>query len=60
MDKIGIAISLGVNGLVMGASKKRRVYVRGAGDYEWIFIIHAIFTSGRSITPVVIFKGTSF
>ena len=34
MDKIGIATGLGVNGLIMGASKKRKVYVRGAGDRE--------------------------
>ena len=59
MDEIGITISLGVNGLVMGASEKHKVYVRGAGDREWIFIIYAVFVSSRSITPVVIFKGIS-
>ena len=59
MDETGIATGLGVNGLVMGASEKRRVYVRGAGDREWISIVHAVSASGRSTTPVVIFKGTS-
>ena len=34
MDEIGIATGLRVNGLVMGASKKRKVYIRGAGDRE--------------------------
>ena len=57
MDEIGIAIGLGVNGLVMGVSEKRRVYVRGAGDCEWIFIVHAVSASGRFTIPVVIFKG---
>ena len=59
MDEIGIATGLGVNGLVMGASEKRRIYVRGAGDRKWIFIVHAVFASGRSTIPVVIFKGIS-
>ena len=58
MDEISIATGLGVNGLVMGASEKCKVYVRGAGDREWISIIHAVFANGRSIIPVVIFKGT--
>ena len=34
MDEIGIATGLRVNGLVMGASKKCKIYVRGAGDRE--------------------------
>ena len=34
MDKTGIATGLGVNSLVMGASEKRRIYVKGAGDRE--------------------------
>ena len=60
MDKISIAIGLGVNGLVMGVNEKRKIYVKGAGDREWIFIIYAIFTDGRSIIPIIIFKGISF
>ena len=58
MDKIGIAIGLGVNGLVMGASKKCKVYIKGARDRKWIFIVHAVSINGRSTIPVVIFKGT--
>ena len=34
MDITGIATGLGVNGLIIRASKKRKVYVKGAGDRE--------------------------
>ena len=34
MDKISIATSLGVNGLVIKASEKRKVYIKGAGNRE--------------------------
>ena len=59
MDKISIATGLGVNSLVMGANKKRKVYIRGVGDRKWIFIVYTVFTSSRSTIPVVIFKGIS-
>ena len=57
MDEIGIVTGLEVNGLVMGASEKRKIYIRGAGNREWIFIVYVIFTNGRSTIPIVIFKG---
>ena len=34
INEINITTGLGVNGLVMGASKKRKVYVRGVKDRE--------------------------
>ena len=43
----------------MGASEKRRVYIKGAGDREWISIVHTVSANGHSTTPVVIFKGIS-
>ena len=38
MDETGIATGLRVNGLVMGASEKRKVYVRGAGNCQILLI----------------------
>ena len=60
MDEIGITTSLRINNLVIGANKKRKVYIRGARDRKWIFIIHTVFASGHSTIPVIIFKGISF
>ena len=34
MDEISIATGLGVNGLVMGANEKRKVYIRGMDFYR--------------------------
>lgn len=59
MDETGIATGLGYNGLVMGVKEKRRVYVKETGDREWITITHAVSAGGRTIKPVVIFRGSS-
>ena len=56
-DETGIAQGLGVNGLVIGALEKRRIYVKESGDREWVTILHAISAEGRFTKPAVIFKG---
>ena len=59
MDEIGITTGLRVNGLVMGVNKKCKIYIKGARDRKWIFIVHVISTNGRSTIPIIIFKGIS-
>jgi hypothetical protein len=57
MDETGIAMGLCSNGYVISGKGKRRVYVKAPQNREWVPILEAISASGRSIRPLVVFKG---
>jgi hypothetical protein len=55
-DETGIAQGLGINGMVVGSSGKRRTYSKDTGAREWSTILHAISATGGRTTPTVIFN----
>jgi hypothetical protein len=60
MDEHGIRSGKGSNGRVLGPvsnSGSKRTYVQEAGTSDWVSIIEAANTEGRSTTPLIIFKG---
>jgi hypothetical protein len=57
MNETGLAMGLCANGYVVSGKGKRRVYVKAPQNREWVSIIEAISATGRSIQPLVIFKG---
>jgi hypothetical protein len=59
MDETGLTMGLCANGYVVSGKGKRRVYVKAPQNCEWVSIIEAISATGRSIRPLVIFKGQS-
>jgi len=59
MDETGLAMGLCANGYVVSGQGKRRVYVKTPQNREWVSILEAISASGRSIRPLVVFKGAN-
>jgi len=59
MDETGIANGLGTNGLVLGHREHRSLQRKAPGSRTWTLIIECISASGRSLSPLVIFKGMS-
>lgn len=57
VDETGIAIGVCANTTVLGKAGKRRTYIKSPETREWVSIVEAISTKGRTIRPLVIFKG---
>ena len=38
-------------------SEKRKTYIQSPENREWVSILECISASGRSVRPIVIFKG---
>jgi hypothetical protein len=57
MDVTRIAMGPFSNGYVISGKGKRRVYVKAPQNCEWVSIIEAISAGGRSIRPLMVFKG---
>jgi hypothetical protein len=45
------------NGCVISGKGKRRVYVKAPQNREWVLILEVISAGGRSIRPLMVFKG---
>ncbi|KAF4449201.1 transposase, partial [Fusarium austroafricanum] len=57
MDETGIFQGVGINGLVIGQSEKRKTLKRSPHRRSWVTITEAICADGTSLIPFVIFKG---
>ena len=57
MDEAGIALGICTNSMVLGDSRKKRTYVRSLQNREWVSGVETISATGRSIRPIIIFKG---
>jgi hypothetical protein len=57
IDEAGIMEGMGDNGLVVGSVNKRFVQKKQPGSKAWTSFIECINASGRSLYPLVIFKG---
>ncbi|RFU27297.1 hypothetical protein B7463_g9036, partial [Scytalidium lignicola] len=57
MDETRIMEGLGVNGLVLGSSERKRIYVKSSVSRHWTTILECISTTSQYIKPLVIFKG---
>jgi DDE superfamily endonuclease/Psq-like protein/Tc5 transposase-like DNA-binding protein len=59
MDEAGIMEGMGDNGLVVGSVGKRFIQKKHPGSRAWTSFIECISATGRSLHPLVIFKGKS-
>jgi hypothetical protein len=59
MDEAGIMEGVGDNGVVVGSSESRSVQKKTPGSRAWTSFIECISATGRSLHPLVIFKGKS-
>jgi hypothetical protein len=59
MDEAGIMEGMGDNGLVVGSVHKRFIQKKHPGSKAWTSFIECISATGRSLHPLVIFKGKS-
>lgn len=59
MDEAGILEGQGTNGLVLGSSQKVAVRRKQPGSRAWTSFVECISATGRSLPPLVIFKGQS-
>ena len=57
MDKSGNALGVCTNSVRLGDASKNKTLVQSPEDREWVSIVEAISALGRSIRPLVIFKG---
>lgn len=57
MDKTSIIKGYGLNKLVVGHAKKRKVQGKQPGSRAWTLIIKCIFATGVSTLPAIIYKG---
>src|SRR5436305_5915116 len=60
-DETGIMEGQGINGLVLRSSEvnPKATYVKSNQSRAWTTIVESISASGRSLTPLVIFKAAS-
>lgn len=59
MDETGLALGVSNNTKVIGLSESRVSYTKSPENREWVSIIECITTTGKALTPLVIFKGQS-
>ena len=59
MDESGIMEGYGINGLVVGAVELKSICVKSPQDRNWTTIVESISADGRSLSPLVIFKGVN-
>jgi len=57
MDEAGIMEGIGDNGLVVGSVEKQFIQKKHLGLKAWTSFIECISAIGRSLRPLVIFKG---
>ncbi len=57
MDESGIALGSCTNSIRLGDASKKKTLVQSPENREWVSIVESISALGRSIRPLVIFKG---
>ena len=59
MDEHGLGLGVCTNSRVLASSKKKRAYISGPQDCEWVSILETMSTAGKTTRPLVIFKGVN-
>ncbi|KAK6212209.1 transposase [Colletotrichum tabaci] len=59
MDETGIMEGKGANGLVLGSMASQHIQKKQPGSRTWVSIIECVAADGRSLCPLVIYKGKS-
>ena len=59
IDKAGIIEGQGENGLVLGGLNSRQIQKKQPGSRIWTSFLECISATGKSLPPLVIFKGKS-
>jgi hypothetical protein len=59
MDEHGLALGVCTNSRVLASSKKKRAYISGPADREWVSILETVSAAGKKTRPLVIFKGVN-
>jgi 4-hydroxybenzoate polyprenyltransferase len=59
MDETGIMEGKGTNGLVLGSAASRYIQKKQPGSRAWISLLECVSADGRSLPPLVIYKGKS-
>ena len=57
VDETGIALGVSRNANVIGSSSTDRTTIKSPEDREWVSIVETISALGRTLRPLVIFKG---
>jgi 4-hydroxybenzoate polyprenyltransferase len=57
MDETGIFQGVGINGLVIGQSEKRKALKKTPLKRSWVTITEAICADCTALVPFIIFKG---
>lgn len=59
MDEHSIGLGICSNSRVLGSlkRKKKRRYVKAPENREWVSILETVNPAGRSLKPLIIFKG---
>ena len=57
MDESGVALGVCTNTIAIGDASKKKTLVQSPNNREWVSIVETISALGRSIRPLVIFKG---
>lgn len=56
-DETGVAMGICSNQIVLGTSSTRRSYSKSPQNREWATILEACSAAGKTIDPVILFKG---
>ncbi|OAQ57469.2 transposase [Pochonia chlamydosporia 170] len=59
MDETGVHEGQGTNSLIIGSAEIRVIIRKQPGSRSWTTIIECISADGRTLSPLVIFKGAS-
>jgi hypothetical protein len=57
MDETGIGLGICTNTRVLAEAGKSRTYVQSPQNREWVSIVETVSADGRSLQPLIIFKG---
>ena len=52
-----VALGIYINLIAVGNTSKKKTLIQSPNDCEWVSIVEAVSALGRSIRPLVIFKG---
>ena len=57
MDESSIALGACINLIAIGDASKKNTFVQSPNNREWVSIVESVSALGRSIRPLIIFKG---
>jgi len=57
MDESGIALGAYINSIAIGDASKKNTFIQSPNNRKWVLIVESVSALGRSIQPLIIFKG---